>query len=151
IGKPAGAHGLLRQQRPLRIGVLGTTGLVGGLIPDVPAERSVPISELRLFAASRSAGRRLSFDGTELEVEDADSADFAGIDVALFSAGAVASRRLAPRVAGAGAIVIDNSSAWRMDPDVPLVVPVVNAAELERRLKRIIANPNCTTMLSMPV
>ncbi|MCU1461626.1 MAG: aspartate-semialdehyde dehydrogenase [Acidimicrobiales bacterium] len=135
----------------MRVGIVGATGLVGGLMRAVLAERQVPVSELRLFASSRSAGRRLTWAGEEIEVEDADTADYAGLDVALFSAGATASARLAPRAADAGAVVIDNSSAWRMDPDVPLVVPEVNAAALDRRPKGIIANPNCTTMVAMPV
>jgi len=135
----------------LRIGIVGATGLVGGIMRDVLAERAVPVSELRLFASARSAGLRLPWAGEEVEVEDADNADFTGLDVTLFSAGAAASKRLAPRAAEAGAIVIDNSSAWRMDPDVPLVVPEVNADALDRRPKGIIANPNCTTMVTIPV
>ena len=115
------------------------------------AERGFPLDELRLFASSRSAGRRLRFGDAELEVEDAATADVAGLDLALFSSGATASRELAPRFAAAGAIVIDNSSAWRMDPDVPLVVPEVNAAALGSIPKGIVANPNCTTMVAMPV
>jgi aspartate-semialdehyde dehydrogenase len=115
------------------------------------AERGFPLDELRLFASARSAGRRLPFAQAELEVEDAATADVSGLDLALFSSGATASRELAPRFAAAGAIVIDNSSAWRMDPDVPLVVPEVNAAALGSIPKGIVANPNCTTMVAMPV
>jgi aspartate-semialdehyde dehydrogenase len=115
------------------------------------AERGFPLDELRLFASSRSAGRRLPFGDADLVVEDAASADVAGVDLALFSSGATASRELAPRFAAAGAIVIDNSSAWRMDPDVPLVVPEVNAAAMRSIPKGIVANPNCTTMVAMPV
>jgi aspartate-semialdehyde dehydrogenase len=115
------------------------------------AERGFPLDELRLFASSRSAGRRLRFGDTELEVEDAATADLAGLDLALFSSGATASLELAPRFTGVGAIVIDNSSAWRMDPDVPLVVPEVNAATMGSLPKGIVANPNCTTMVAMPV
>jgi aspartate-semialdehyde dehydrogenase len=114
-------------------------------------ERGFPIDELRLFASARSAGRRLPFRGDQVVVEDAATADPAGIDIALFSSGATASRDLAPTFAAAGAIVIDNSSAWRMDPDVPLVVPEVNAAALTTIAKGIVANPNCTTMVAMPV
>ena len=114
-------------------------------------ERGFPLDELRLFASSRSAGRRLRFGDAELEVEDAATADVAGLDLALFSSGATASRELAPRFAAGGAIVIDNSSAWRMDPDVPLVVPEVNAATMASLPKGIVANPNCTTMVAMPV
>lgn len=114
-------------------------------------ERAFPIDELRLFASARSAGRSLPFRGDEVVVEDAAVADLSGIDVALFSSGATASRELAPRFAGAGAIVIDNSSAWRMHPEVPLVVPEVNAGALTAIPKGIVANPNCTTMVAMPV
>ncbi len=115
------------------------------------AERQFPVSELRLFASARSAGRRLPWADGEVEVEDAATADYGGLDLVLFSAGATTSRELAPRVAEAGAIVVDNSSAWRMDPEVPLVVPEVNAHELDRIPKGIVANPNCTTMVAMPV
>ena len=116
----------------------------------VLAERQFPVDELRLMASSRSAGRRLRFGDAEIEVEDAATADWAGIDIALFSAGGATSRELAPRVAAAGAIVVDNSSAWRMDPEVPLVVPEVNAHALDDIPKGIVANPNCTTMVAMP-
>jgi aspartate-semialdehyde dehydrogenase len=115
------------------------------------AERQFPVEELRLFASSRSAGRRLPWGDTEIEVEDAATADFRGLDIALFSAGATTSRELGPRVADAGVIVVDNSSAWRMDPDVPLVVPEVNEHALDDMPKNIVANPNCTTMVAMPV
>ena len=114
-------------------------------------EREFPVDELRLFASGRSAGRLLSFRDGELVVEDAADADLSGLDIALFSCGATASRELAPRFAGAGAVVIDNSSAWRMDPDVPLVVPEVNRSALSSMSKGIVANPNCTTMVAMPV
>ena len=118
---------------------------------EVLAERNFPVSELRLFASVRSAGRTLPWAGAEVTVEDAASADFTGLDIALFSAGGASSRELAPRVAEAGAVVIDNSSAWRMDPDVPLVVAEVNGHAIGRRPKGIVANPNCTTMAAMPV
>jgi aspartate-semialdehyde dehydrogenase len=134
-----------------RVGVFGATGQVGGVMRTLLAERSFPVGSLRFFASARSAGRRLPWAGGEVEVEDSSSASFAGLDLALFSNGATASRQLAPRVAGAGAVVVDNSSAWRMDPDVPLVVAEVNAAALERIPKGIVANPNCTTMACMPV
>jgi len=117
----------------------------------VLAERSFPLDELRVFASARSAGRTLAFGDRELTVEDADIASYDGLDIALFSAGATASRGLVPRVVAAGVTVIDNSSAWRMDPDVPLVVPEVNAHALRSIPKRIVANPNCTTMVAMPV
>ena len=114
-------------------------------------EREFPLDELRVFASQRSAGRTLAFGDQALTVEDAETASYDGLDLALFSAGATASRALAPRVVAAGAVVIDNSSAWRMDPDVPLVVPEVNAHDLRSIPKGIVANPNCTTMVAMPV
>jgi len=115
------------------------------------AERGYPVEEMRYFASARSAGARVVWGGREVEVEDAERADFAGLDVALFSCGKAASIALAPRVAAAGAVVIDNSSAWRMDPEVPLVVSEVNADALASIPKGIVANPNCTTMVAMPV
>ena len=115
------------------------------------AERNFPVSELRFFASARSAGTRLPWQGRDITVEDAATADVAGLDIALFSAGATSSRELAPRFAAAGVTVIDNSSAFRMDPDVPLVVAEVNPEEIGNARKKIIANPNCTTMAAMPV
>jgi aspartate-semialdehyde dehydrogenase len=135
----------------MRIAVVGATGQVGTVIRSLLVERAFPVDEIRFFASSRSAGRRLPWAGGEIEVEDAATADFAGIDFALMSTGAASSRELAPRMAAAGAIVIDNSSAWRMDPGVPLVVPEVNADALDSAAKGIVANPNCTTMVAMPV
>ncbi|HUQ62325.1 MAG TPA: aspartate-semialdehyde dehydrogenase [Acidimicrobiales bacterium] len=135
----------------MRIGIVGATGLVGGLIRTMLDERRFPVSELRLFASARSAGRRIQWADTEVVVEDAAEADFSGLDIALFAAGATLSRSLAPRVAEAGAVVVDNSSAWRMDPDVPLVVAEVNPGALDSIPKGIVANPNCTTMVGMPV
>ena len=135
----------------MKVGIVGATGLVGGVMRAVLAERAYPVSDLRLFASSRSAGRRLPWRDEELAVEDATTADFAGLDIALFSAGGAASRALAPRVAAAGATVVDNSSAWRMDPEVPLVVSEVNPHALASIPKGIVANPNCTTMVAMPV
>ena len=135
----------------MRIGVVGATGQVGTVMQAILEERDFPVDELRLFASARSAGRTLSFRGADVVVEDAATADPSGIDIALFSSGATASRQLAPRFADAGAIVIDNSSAWRMDPDVPLVVPEVNGSTLTTISKGIVANPNCTTMVAMPV
>ena len=131
----------------LNVGVVGATGLVGSMIRAIMAERSFPVGTLRLFASARSAGTEL--DG--VTVEDAATADYAGLDIVLFSAGGETSRELAPKVAAAGALVIDNSSAWRADPDVPLVVAEVNAHALASIPKGIIANPNCTTMAAMPV
>ena len=135
----------------MRVGIVGATGLVGGVMRSILAERDIEVEELRLFASSRSAGRRLPWNGVELVVEDAATAEYEGLDAVLFAAGATTSRQLAPKVADAGAIVVDNSSAWRMDPDVPLVVPEVNAHALAHVPKGIVANPNCTTMVAMPV
>jgi aspartate-semialdehyde dehydrogenase len=115
------------------------------------AEREFPVTEMRYFASARSAGTTLPWRGSEITVEDASIADPSGVDIALFSSGATSSRELAPRFAAAGVIVIDNSSAWRMDPDVPLVVSEVNPGEIHNAPKGIIANPNCTTMAVMPV
>ena len=114
------------------------------------AERAFPVDEIRLFASSRSAGTTLSWGDSAITVEDAAIADPSGLDVALFSAGATSSRELAPRFAAAGAMVIDNSSAFRMDPDVPLIVVEVNPEAIADARKGIIANPNCTTMAAMP-
>jgi aspartate-semialdehyde dehydrogenase len=133
------------------VAIVGASGLVGGVMRSVLAERDFPVGRLRLLASSRSAGRTLEWNGDELEIEDVETADLSGIRLALFSAGATASRAHAERFAAAGAIVVDNSSAWRMDPDVPLVVPEVNADALDRIPKGIVANPNCTTMVAMPV
>ena len=117
----------------------------------VLAERSFPVDEIRFMASSRSVGTSLEWQGTDVPVEDAETADYSGLDYVLMAAGKYASRELAPRMVLAGAIVIDNSAAWRMDPDVPLVVPEVNAGALDRIPKGIVANPNCTTMVAMPV
>jgi aspartate-semialdehyde dehydrogenase len=135
----------------LAIGIVGATGQVGQVMRTLLDERDFPASSVRFFASARSQGRKLAFRGQEIEVEDAETADPGGIDIALFSAGAAMSRVQAPRFAAAGVTVIDNSSAWRKDPDVPLVVSEVNFADARRRPKGIIANPNCTTMAAMPV
>jgi aspartate-semialdehyde dehydrogenase len=132
------------------VGIVGATGLVGEIMRSILAERKFPVASLRLFASARSAGRRVYWKGTEIVVEEAATADYAGLDVVFFSAGASTSRQLAPIVAAAGATVIDNSSAWRGDPDVPLVVAEVNAHALGNLPKGIVANPNCTTMAAMP-
>lgn len=129
------------------IGIYGATGQVGTVMREVVRSRNLPHDRLRLFASARSAGRVV--DG--VTVEDVESADHRGVDIALFSMGATASKEWGPKVADAGAIVVDNSSAWRMDPECPLVVPEVNAHELDRIPKGIVANPNCTTMVCMPV
>ena len=135
----------------VRVGVVGATGQVGGVMREVLAERDFPVSDLRFFASARSAGRTLPWQGADVPVEDAATADWSGLDIALFSAGATTSRAIAERVAAAGATVIDNSSAWRMHPEVPLVVSEVNPHDLDDIPKGIVANPNCTTMAAMPV
>jgi len=135
----------------VKVGVVGATGQVGAKVREILLERDFPLSELRFFASARSAGSTLAFGGKEITVEDAATADPAGLDLAIFSAGASTSRALAPRYAEAGVTVIDNSSAWRMDPDVPLVVSEVNPQALSDIRKGIVANPNCTTMAAMPV
>ena len=131
----------------LNVGIVGATGLVGSMIREILKERAFPVASLRLFASARSAGKVI--DG--VTVEDASTADFAGLDVVLFSAGGSTAKELAPKAAAAGAIVIDNSSAWRSDPEVPLVVAEVNPEALANLPKGIVANPNCTTMAAMPV
>jgi aspartate-semialdehyde dehydrogenase len=135
----------------MRVGVVGATGQVGGVMRRLLVERAFPVDEIRFFASARSAGTTLAWLDGEVTVEDAAIADPSGLDIALFSSGATSSRELAPRFAAAGVTVIDNSSAWRMDPDVPLVVSEVNPDEVRRAPKGIIANPNCTTMAAMPV
>jgi aspartate-semialdehyde dehydrogenase len=135
----------------MRVGVFGATGQVGGVMRSLLGPRPFPIDEVRFFASARSAGRRLPWGDGEIVVEDTATADFAGLDLALFSNGKATSLVTAPRVAAVGAIVIDNSSAWRTDPDVPLVVSEVNPEDAFNPPKGIIANPNCTTMAAMPV
>jgi aspartate-semialdehyde dehydrogenase len=137
--------------RAFRVGVVGATGQVGGVMRRILAERDFPIAELRFFASARSAGTTLPWAGGSIVVEDAAVADPTGLDIALFSAGGASSRELAPKFAAAGVVVIDNSSAWRMDPDVPLIVSEVNPLAVREARKGIIANPNCTTMAAMPV
>src|SRR5579884_613697 len=128
-----------------RVAILGATGLVGREFLKVLAQRKFPVAELRLLASERSAGTRLEFAGELLPVEEASPAAFRGIDYALFSAGTEASRELAPAAVASGAVVIDNSAAWRMEPEVPLVVPEVNPADAFAH-RGIIANPNCSTI-----
>jgi aspartate-semialdehyde dehydrogenase len=135
----------------LRVGIVGATGQVGAVMRQVLAERRFPLAELRFFASARSAGSTLPWADGEITVEDAATADPAGLDVALFSAGAATSRVQAPRFAAAGVTVVDNSSAFRRDADVPLVVAEVNPQALDEVPRGIIANPNCTTMAAMPV
>ena len=135
----------------MNVGIVGATGLVGGIMRTLLEERNFPVDQLRLFASARSAGKTLPWAGGEITVEDAATADFTGLDLALFAAGATLSKELAPKVAAAGAIVVDNSSGWRHDVDVPLVVAEVNPHALDSIPKGIVANPNCTTMVAMPV
>ena len=135
----------------LNVGVVGATGQVGKVMRAILAERDFPVDQIRYFASARSAGTTLLWKGAEITVEDAAIADPAGLDVALFSSGATSSRELAPKFAAAGVLVIDNSSAWRMDPQVPLIVAEVNPEAVKLAGKGIIANPNCTTMAAMPV
>ncbi|WP_062298944.1 aspartate-semialdehyde dehydrogenase [Demequina maris] len=134
----------------LTIAVVGATGQVGAVMRELVAER-FPEATVRFFASARSAGKVLGHLGQEIVVEDVASGDYAGIDIALFSAGGGASKESAPKFAEAGAVVIDNSSAWRKDPEVPLVVSEVNPEALDSIPKGIVANPNCTTMAAMPV
>jgi aspartate-semialdehyde dehydrogenase len=135
----------------IRIGVVGATGQVGAVVRQLLEERDFPVAEIRYFASARSAGSTLPWKGEDVVIEDASTADPTGLDVAIFSAGAAMSKIQAPRFAAAGVLVIDNSSAWRMDPDVPLVVSEVNPHALDEAHKGIVANPNCTTMAAMPV
>ncbi len=140
----------------LRVGIVGATGQVGAVMRKILAERNFPVEQIRFFASARSAGRTLPWGDTEVTVEDTAEADPTGLDIALFSAGATLSRAQAPRFAAAGVTVIDNSSAWRKDPSIPLVVSEVNpdaalTAIAEKGPGVIIANPNCTTMAAMPV
>ncbi|WP_062131085.1 aspartate-semialdehyde dehydrogenase [Demequina aestuarii] len=133
----------------LTIAIVGATGQVGTVMRELVAER-FPEATVRLFASSRSAGKVLEHRGKDVTVEDIASGDYAGIDIAIFSAGGGPSKEYAPRFAAAGAVVVDNSSAWRMDPEVPLVVSEVNPEALNDIPKGIVANPNCTTMAAMP-
>ena len=135
----------------MHVGVFGATGQVGNVMRTLLAEREFPVTSIRYFASARSAGKQLPWGDEQITVEDIATADFSGIDIALFSAGGATSKEWAPKVAAAGAVVIDNSSAWRKDPEVPLVVSEVNADDLLDIPKGIVANPNCTTMAAMPV
>lgn len=135
----------------MKVGIVGATGQVGTVMRTILAERNFPADELRLFASARSAGSTIEWRGEPLTVEDASTADYTGLDIVLFSAGGATSRALAEKVAAQGPVVIDNSSAWRGHPEVPLVVSEVNPHAIANRPKGIIANPNCTTMAAMPV
>ncbi len=133
------------------VAVVGATGQVGQVMRDLLDQRQFPADQVRFIASARSAGTTLPFRGQDITVEDIETADLSGIDIALFSAGGGTSKTHAPRFAEAGAIVVDNSSAWRLDPDVPLIVAEVNPEAVKDARKGIIANPNCTTMAAMPV
>ncbi|MBF1141035.1 MAG: aspartate-semialdehyde dehydrogenase, partial [Thermobifida sp.] len=133
------------------VAVVGATGQVGRVMRTLLEERNFPVETIRFFSSARSAGTTLPWKGQDIVVEDVATADYSGIDIAVFSAGATASREYAPKFAAAGAVVVDNSSAWRKDPEVPLVVSEVNPDDVDNRPKGIIANPNCTTMAAMPV
>lgn len=135
----------------LNVAVVGATGQVGRVMRTLLEERDFPVKSIRFFSSARSAGTTLTFKGEEITVEDVATANYDGIDIAVFSAGASASLEYAPKLVAAGAVVVDNSSAWRKDPDVPLVVSEVNPEDITNRPKGIIANPNCTTMAAMPV
>src|SRR6187431_3278422 len=135
----------------VKIGVVGATGQVGAVVRRLLEERDFPVAEIRYFASARSAGTTLPWKGEDVVVEDAETADPTGLDIAIFSAGATTSKAQAPRFAAAGVLVIDNSSGFRMDPEVPLVVSEVNPHAIKQAVKGIIANPNCTTMAAMPV
>ncbi|MDQ3522968.1 MAG: aspartate-semialdehyde dehydrogenase [Gemmatimonadota bacterium] len=130
----------------MNVAILGATGAVGRTMLAVLAERAFPIERLTLLASTRSAGMCIPWGGRDHEVRVPEAGSFHGVDVALFSAGATRSEEWAPRAAAEGAVVVDNSSAWRMDPEVPLVVPEVNGRALARRPRGIIANPNCSTI-----
>ena len=135
----------------VNIGVVGATGQVGAVVRRLLEERDFPVASIRFFASARSAGTTLPFRGEQIVVEDAATADPSGLDMAIFSAGSTTSKAQGPRFAAAGVTVIDNSSGFRMDPDVPLVVSEVNPHAIGEARKGIIANPNCTTMAAMPV
>jgi aspartate-semialdehyde dehydrogenase len=140
----------MSQSTPLTVAIVGATGVVGRTMVAVLGERNFPVGELRLLASGRSAGRTVEVRGRSIEIQEAVGAAFDGVDIALFSAGAETSRELAPQAVARGATVIDNSNAWRMDENVPLVVSEVNADDLAWH-EGIIANPNCSTMQLAPV
>ena len=138
----------------VNLGIVGATGQVGVAVRQILLERGFPLGEVRFFASARSAGKTIEFGGSSVVVEDAATADPSGLDIAIFSAGGATSKALAPKFAEAGVIVIDNSSAWRKDPSIPLVVSEVNPSAMDGVIEArqgIIANPNCTTMAAMPV
>ena len=136
---------MLKKKERYIVAVVGATGAVGNEMIAVLEERNFPVEKLRLFASERSEGKTLQFEGSDIPVDVLKEDSFSGIDIALFSAGAERSKIWAPIAAKSGCVVIDNSSCWRMDPEVPLIVPEVNAHEIKRH-KGIIANPNCSTI-----
>ncbi len=137
--------GMVKKKERYVVAVVGATGAVGNEMIATLEQREFPVEKLRLFASERSEGKTLQFEGSEFPVETLKEDSFKGIDIALFSAGAERSKIWAPVAARSGCVVVDNSSQWRMDPEVPLVVPEVNAHDLTRH-KGIIANPNCSTI-----
>lgn len=137
-------------KQDLTLAVVGATGQVGRVMRQILAERDFPAAQVRFFSSARSAGTVVDFRGTRVTVEDLATADLRGVDIAIFSAGAAVSREFSPKFVSHGAVVVDNSSAWRKDPDCPLVVSEVNPQDVKNRPKGIIANPNCTTMAAMP-
>src|SRR5918993_3807813 len=150
--EPSGDGGVhVSNSSGVNIGVVGATGQVGAVVRRLLEERDFPVASIRYFASARSAGSTLPWKGEDIVIEDASTADPTGLDIAIFSAGATTSKAQAPRFAAAGVTVIDNSSGWRMDPEVPLVVSEVNPHAIDEARKGIIANPNCTTMAAMPV
>ena len=150
-GSPGSGRGAEAVPAGISIGVVGATGQVGAVVRRLLDERDFPVASIRYFASSRSAGTTLQWKGESIVVEDAETADPTGLDIAIFSAGATTSIAQAPRFAAAGVTVVDNSSGFRMDPEVPLVVSEVNPHAIGQAVKGIIANPNCTTMAAMPV
>ncbi len=139
------------EELKVNVGVIGATGLVGSTMISLLEERRFPVGMLRAFASENSVGIHIDWQDEDVVIERADNADYSGLDIVFFSAGQTVSKNLVPVVTDAGAVVIDNSSEWRKDPNVPLVVSEVNPGDLSYRPLGIIANPNCTTMIAMPV
>ena len=139
---------MVQKKSAYNVAIVGATGAVGQTFLDILSERNFPIDNLKLLASSRSAGKKIEYKGKEYTVEELTHDSFNGVDIALFSAGASRSKEFAPSAVKAGAVVVDNSSAFRMDKDVPLVVPEVNPEDVEKN-NGIIANPNCTTIIML--
>ena len=137
--------------KSVSLGIVGATGMVGNVMRTLLVERNFPATNVRFFASARSAGSVIEWNGRKITVEDASTAETSDLDIAIFSAGATTSRAIAEMYAKRGTMVIDNSSAWRMNPDVPLIVSEVNPEDIHEARLGIIANPNCTTMAAMPV